>query len=53
MLTITKNEAAQVLDTLRQARDDTYLDAEDYEEAITIMEDVLSGYDTPIEELIQ
>ena len=53
MLTITRNEAYQVLDTLRQAQEDPMLDEEAFEEAIDIMSSVLLGPDIPIEKLVQ
>lgn len=53
MLTITKNEAYQVLDTLRQACEDPTIDVDSFEEAIQIMQDVLAGPNIPIESLVQ
>ncbi len=50
MLTITKFEARQVLDALRQAEEDGF---DGLWDAMQVMEDVLQGHDYSFDELIE
>lgn len=52
MLTITRNEAMQVMDALKQAQEEPFYDDTILEESISILEGVLLGPDIAIELLV-